>query len=387
MIDALIERSQYPSLNECIYLNQASLGLIAQPAVQDMHDFIENIARHGNLRMTDDDEVQIFESLRQRGARILNCEPDQLAILAGAGELLGQLPYLLPPKSGDNIVLVSTDFPAVTRPWIRYASENDCSLRFVDDIATENLSNRLIDHIDSRTAVVAVSSVQFSTGTLVDIPRLRLAATSSNAHFIVDVTQQAGTLKVDSRNWHADAVVTSGYKWLGGHGGVALAALSPNLLEQVPPLPGWMGASAPFEFDATRLLLADGAHRFTQSTMSYISMVGLTTALDAMSSLGESRIEAHARALSTTLVEGVREYGWKPFRAMEDPSAAPHIIAFKHAERSAESTVRTLRQNQIVCGCRNNRIRVSIAPYNNSDDMNAVIESVANVQCRSSCRT
>jgi len=379
MINALIERSQYPSLNECVYLNQASLGLIAQPAVQAMRDFLENVAMHGNLRMSDSDEASFFESLRQRGARILNCESDQLAILASASELLGQFPYLLQPKSGDNIVLVSTDFPAVTRPWLRYASENDCSLRFVDDIATENLSDKLIEKIDSRTAVVAVSSVQFSTGTLVDIPRLQLASTSNNAHFIVDVTQAAGTLRIDSRSWEADAVVTSGYKWLGGHGGVALAALSPNILELVPPLPGWMGASAPFEFDATKLLFADGAHRFTQSTMSYVSMVGLTTALDSLLSIGEIRIEEHARTLSNQLIEGVRGSEWKPFRPIDDPSAAPHIVTLEHPKLCAESTVGMLRENQIVCACRNNRIRISIAPYNNSDDIDAVIDVLANV--------
>ena len=115
MTEALINRSNYPSLNDCIYLNQASLGLIAQPAVQSMHVFLDNIARHGNLRMTDDEEVGFFESLRQRGAKILNCDTDRLAILASASELLGQLPFMIRPKSGSHIVAVSTDFPAATR--------------------------------------------------------------------------------------------------------------------------------------------------------------------------------------------------------------------------------------------------------------------------------
>ena len=71
MINALVDRASYPSLNDCVYLNQASLGLIGQPAVQAMHDFLDDTARHGNLRMTDEEEVGFFESLRQRGARLL----------------------------------------------------------------------------------------------------------------------------------------------------------------------------------------------------------------------------------------------------------------------------------------------------------------------------
>ena len=39
----------------------------------------------------------------------------------------------------------------------------------------------------------------------------------------------------------------------GGHGGVALAAVSAGLLEQDPVLPGWIGAPRPFEFEATTL--------------------------------------------------------------------------------------------------------------------------------------
>ncbi|MCH8245114.1 MAG: aminotransferase class V-fold PLP-dependent enzyme [Bacteroidetes bacterium] len=377
MIEALIDRSQYSTLTDCIYLNQASLGLIGQPAVRAMHDFLDDIARHGNLKMTDEDEVGFFESLRVRGARILNCETDRLAILASASELLGQLPFLIPPKSGGKIIAVSTDFPAVTRPWIRYEADSDCVLCYVDDIATENLTDALIDAIDERTSVVAVSLVQFSTGSLVDIPRLREATARVNARLVVDVTQAAGILKIDSQKWAADVVVTSGYKWLGGHGGVALAAVSSKLLECAPLLPGWMGTSEPFNFNTKQLSFAKSAHRFTQSTMAYLSIVGLTASLDNLLSLGESQLEAHSRSLSLRLIEGARPHGWTPFRKMEDPSASPHIVAIAHPTRSLDSAMEALRKKGIVCGERNGRLRFSLAPFNDSDDVDAVVDILA----------
>ncbi len=111
MITALFDRSDYPCLKDYAYLNQASLGLIGQPAVQSMHDFLDDTARHGNLRMTDDDEAGFFEALRRRGARLLGCRGDELAIAASASELLGQLPILLRPGVGSSIVAVATDFP------------------------------------------------------------------------------------------------------------------------------------------------------------------------------------------------------------------------------------------------------------------------------------
>ena len=377
MIPSAVNRLDYPSLRKSVYLNQASLGLIGQPAVAAMQTFIEDVGRHGNLYMSDSDEVEYYETLRERAARLLHCDSAQVAIVAGASEILGQLPLFLQPRLNSTILAVSSDFPAVTRPWLRLAALKDHRVRFVDDQPTCDLTDTLIEAIDENTAVVAVSSVQYATGTVVDISRLRLSANQVGARLVVDATQAAGAIRVDAAAWDADAVVTSGYKWLGGHGGVALAVMSPLLLEQIPPLPGWMGASDPFGFDATSVSLANDARRYTQSTMSYASMAGLTVAVEQLLSLGEARIEAHARKLAAMLIGGAREYGWQPFRTLGDPASSPHIISLGRARESVQAVVESLRGHNIVCGMRGGRLRISLAPYNDASDVNTLIEAFA----------
>jgi selenocysteine lyase/cysteine desulfurase len=250
-------------------------------------------------------------------------------------------------------------------------------VRFVDDQPTCNLTDTLIEAIDENTAVVAVSSVQYATGTVVDISRLRRRTAQVGARLIVDATQAAGAMRVDAAAWDADAVVASGYKWLGGHGGVALAIMSPLLLEQIPPLPGWMGASDPFGFDATSVSLANDARRYTQSTMSYASMASLVVAVEQLLSLGEARIEAHARTLAAMLVSDASKYGWQPFRSLGDPAASPHIISLGHPRESVQAVVESLRGHNIVCGIRGGRIRISLAPYNDASDVSTLIEAFA----------
>jgi cysteine desulfurase/selenocysteine lyase len=379
MILSSFNRLDYPSLRQSVYLNQASLGLIGQPAVTAMHTFIDDVARHGNLYMSDSDEVGYCETLRERAARLLNCDSAKVAIVASASEILGQLPFLLQPRLNSTILAVSSDFPAITRPWLRLAARKNHRVRFVDDRPTCNLTDTLIEAIDGNTAVVAVSSVQYATGTVVDISRLRRSTAQVGARLIVDATQTAGAMRVDAAAWDADAVVASGYKWLGGHGGVALAIISPLLLERIPPLPGWMGAPDPFEFDATSVSLANDARRYTQSTMSYASMVGLTVAVEQLLSLGQARIEAHARTLAAMLVSDASKYGWKPFRSLGDPAASPHIISLGHPRESVQAVVKSLRGLNIVCGIRGGRIRISLAPYNDASDVNTLIEAFARV--------
>ena len=373
---ALIPRAQYASLVECVYLNQASLGLLNQPAVEAMHRFVDDVARHGNLHMSDAEEVAFFDQLRQRAAQLFRVDADRIAIVSSASELLGQIPLLMPPTAGGKILAVATDFPAVTRPWLRMAAQGECQVQFVEDDPARDLTADLIAALDRQTALVAVSSVQYATGTQIDVGRLQSAVKQAGARLVVDASQAAGALAIDAAAWDADVVVSSGYKWLGGHGGVALAVVAPSLLERMPPLPGWMGAPDPFDFDATQVLVADDARRFTQSTMSYVSMAGLTASLDQLSNLGEGPIEAHARRLSELLIERADKIGWKPFRGLSDPAASPHIVALMRPGQGLEATQEALRAANIVCSSRGGRVRVSLAPYNDESDVDTLVEAL-----------
>jgi selenocysteine lyase/cysteine desulfurase len=44
-----------------------------------------------------------------------------------------------------------------------------------------------------------------------------------------------------------------------------------------------------------------------------------------------------------------------------------------------ERATDALRRNRIVCGVRNGRIRISLAPYNNSGDIDALIDVLASI--------
>jgi len=376
MISALVSRAEYASLAECVYLNQASLGLLGQPVVEAMHRFLDDVGRHGNLHMSDADEAAYLGRLRELAGRLFRVDAERLAIVSSASEILGQVPHLVSPIAGRTILAVTTDFPSVTRPWLGLAAAGECEVQFVADHPERDLTDDLIAALDSRTALVAVGSVQYGTGTLLDVPRLGAATRRAGARLVIDATQAAGALAIDANLWDADIVVASGYKWLGGHGGVALAVMNPSLLERAPALAGWMGAPDPFDFDATQILWADDARRYTQATMSYVSVAGLTTAIDRLLTLGETRLEAHARRLSEMLVEKSCRRGWQPFRSLSDPAASPHIISLMRPDQNLETTEAALRRAKIVCSLRGGRVRVSLASYNDESDVDALVAAL-----------
>ena len=375
-IPSLVPRDRYAALERCTYLNQASLGLIPEPAVDAMEGFLKQTARFGNLYLDDDQEAALLDGVRSAGAGVLGTSSDAVAVVSGASEGLGQVTSLLGPDRG-TVLLVASDFPSVTYPWLAAAQRGGISVRFIEDRADRDLTQDLVEAIDPATAVVAFGVVQYATGTRVDAGRVAERAHQVDARVVVDATQLAGAGVVDMIGWGADAVVTSGYKWLSAHGGVALLALVSDLVNGVPGLVGWMGAENPFDLDPLTLRLADDARRVELSTMSYVSAIGLESSIAMLSSVGFERIDQHARRLATHLVDRVAELGWRPFRPPSDPSAAPHIVSLRHADHDPAVTAEHLASEaRIVCGRRADGLRISLHAYNDSDDIDRLVEAL-----------
>ena len=375
-IPSLVPRDRYAALERCTYFNQAALGLIPVPTIDAMETFLMQTAQFGNLYLSDDQEAAILDGVRSAGAGVLGTAADAVAVIAGASEGLGQVTSLLEPEHG-TVLLVGSDFPSVTYPWLAAAERRGISLRFVEERADRDLTQELVEAIDPTTAVVAFGVVQYATGTRVDAARVAERAHEVGARVVVDATQLAGAGVVDTVGWGADALVTSGYKWLSAHGGVALLALAPDLVRRLPALVGWMGAQDPFAFDPLTLRLAEDARRFQLSTMSYGSAIGLEASISMLTSLGFERIEEHARRLATYLIDRVAELGWRPFRPLSDPSAAPHIVSLRHADHDPAPTAQRLASgSRIICGGRGGGLRISLHAYNDDGDVDRLVEAL-----------
>ena len=369
MIESLSDRKDYPCLKNFSYLNQASLGLIGESAVFAMQKFLNETARHGNLNMSDSDEATFLNSLRLKIAHLLKAQVEHIAIISSASEILSQLPSLIDPKKGDEIILVSSDFPSITRPWIAYSRKKNINLIFVNEHVNKNLTEQIVENINEKTSAVCVSLVQFSSGTYLDISKLRSATEKFGVKLVIDITQAAGAVPLSVKSLKADLVVCSGYKWLGGHGGIAFAIFSKELLKRQPPWIGWFGGINPFDMDATRLSLAKTAAKYTQSTLSYISAIGLNTALDDLLKMSIEKIFLHSHSLAAILMTKLEGHNWKPFHSTTSSEFSPHIISLRTSKLNVQSKIMELTESGIICGIRNGRIRISIAHYNNESDI------------------
>ena len=376
MIHSLSNRDLYPSLRDYVYLNQASLGLISTNVVKEMHDFLQKIAQHGNIFMSDQAELDLLTSMRLGASKLFSCQPSQIAVLASASEMLNQIPYILRPEKNTTILMVDSDFPGVTRPWIKYCKENSCTVSFVKENPECDLTENILNEITSETSIIQVSLIQFSSGSKIDIKKLSLLTRKLGIKLIVDITQAAGALPIKANDWEADVLITSGYKWLGGHGGIGLAYLSEEFLRREPFSVGWMGAPKPFEMSPTTCFFETDARSYTQSTMSYISMVGLQASLKEITQLNPSKIEEHTNLLGDLFLNLMEKTKWIPWSKRGKSYYARHIISLESDMDSLDRALNKLRIQNIICSSRNGRIRFSLAHYNNENDIKRVVQAL-----------
>tara|TARA_B100001057_G_scaffold461294_1_gene513135 strand:- start:398 stop:1546 length:1149 start_codon:yes stop_codon:yes gene_type:complete len=379
MINALSTRSDYPCLGQSVYLNQASLGLLSDKTVAEMTEFLNTVARYGNLKMSDKEEANFLNPLRGNISKLLQTEHDNIAILSSASELLSQVPKLCSPAPNSKIILVSTDFPSITRPWLINNKTGKFEICFVSEVPQTDLTQTIIENIDSNTSVVCVSYVQFASGTRINVKKLIKYTKEVGAKFVIDVTQAAGAMPINMSEWSADILVCSGYKWLGGHGGVAFGWLSNEMLRKDPPTVGWFGNENPFDMEATKLNLSKTAAKYTQSTISYISAVGLQTAIQQLLNINVLNIMKHSDKLAKMLFSILEDSDWKSFRPTTSSEFSSHIISLMHPSADRiKSSFEELSKKGVICGIRNGRLRISISHYNDSNDVKHLGDSLLN---------
>jgi selenocysteine lyase/cysteine desulfurase len=190
---------------------------------------------------------------------------------------------------------VATDLPAITRPWLRLQERGECRAEFVEDRPASDLTDDLVARIDAHTSVVAVGWVQYATGTTIDVPRLRRPpkrpASGSSSTPLRGLVRWGHLAR---RPHGAQRVQVARRAWRGSDRGARSRCHRPDTATA-----GVDGRPLPIRVRRHSDRGGEGARRFTQSTMSYLSVAGLTAAMGQLLAIGMDRSSNTRRDYAT----------------------------------------------------------------------------------------
>lgn len=329
------------------WLNTASYGLPPQPAWDQLQQALDawRCGRHSW-----EPWAESTERARASYARLVGVATADVAIGATVSELVGLIAASLP--DGARVVVPDVEFTSNLFPWLVQQP------RGVEVLTVP--TGRLLDAIDERTHVVALSAVQSSTGEVADLAAVSAAARAVDALLVVDATQAVGWLPVDAGL--ADAVVTHTYKWLMSPRGATLAALGERLRERIVPVhAGWYAGERVAEsYYGPPLRLAVDARGFDTSP-AWFSWVGAAPALELVEQIGVAAIHDHDVGLANRFRAGL---GMAP-----GDSAIVATTVTGAAERLAAAGIRA--------ATRAGSLRASFHLYNTVADVDAALDVLA----------
>jgi selenocysteine lyase/cysteine desulfurase len=380
-VPALSPRSDFPVLEEVVYLNTGSIGLEPRPVQEAAEALGSQIAGRGTVGFDDEIEKRVGDVPRAAAARLLGASPDDVAVVTHATEALCQLAWWLKPGEGENVVSADLEFPSVTYPWLRLARDTGVEVRLAPalrDPASFSLDT-VAAAVDDRTAAICVSHVQYATGHRLDPDGLVELARSADATLILDATQSAGVVPLDAPALGADVVVTSGYKWLCSAPGAGICYLRPELWERLdPPFVGWKSTEDAVAFDATAIPLASSARRLEYSTPAYAAGAALTAAVDYLLDLGVENVLEHDLALTAALREGLERLGAELLTPFEDERRAGIVIA-RFPERGGPELASALAEAGVIVSPRLGAVRFSCHHFNDSSDIEQALARLTEI--------
>jgi len=375
MIDISQVRSFFPVTEEWIYFDHAAVGPLATPVVEAVQHHLATICRHGCAHHDVWDRV--IDETRSRAATLIGCRPDEIALTTSTSEGANIVAKGLEFQRGDNIVVPDKEFPANLLPW-KDLEQDGVEVREVPLTAGRISVERLLQQVDHRTALVAVSSVAYHNGYRIALEDLGRALAEHEIPLYVDAIQSLGVLSVDVERCAVSFLSADSHKWLMGLEGAALFYCRAEMLPRLrPPFVSWRSVEEPFNFQRPRIELAATARRFEYGAYNLAGICALNATLKLILEVGIDAISQHVLRLTDRLVRGLHERGM----AVLSPRAEAErsgIVTFRYTEGQHDYTeeVVRLREKGIIVSARGGGIRVSPHLYNTEEEIDTLLEAL-----------
>ncbi len=319
-LDVPALRALYPALGRevngkrLVYLDSACTALKPARVAERLADFYANWGGCGGKRSTHLLSQQVedwFQDARRAAARFLNAEsPNEIVFTSGTTEaaniVCGGFPF---DAERRKVVMTDLEHNAVALPFIEKARRGEIELVICP---TENGVldlDRLINHLDDKTALLAITHASNVMGGVVPVAEAAKLARRKGIKVFVDDAQYLGTHREDVSTLGADFVAFSGHK-LGGPFGIGVLWGHETELNRlgVWKLGGGTVKSVAWDLkSAPEPVYLDAPGRFEAGVQDFGGALGLHEALKLRESLPEAALRAHVGGLVRRLADGLRK--------------------------------------------------------------------------------
>jgi selenocysteine lyase/cysteine desulfurase len=369
---------EFAQARDLRYLNHAAVGPWPKRTAAAVQKFAEENVLLGARDYPD--WMKVEQRLRERLARVLNApSTDDIALVKNTSEALSFVAFGLDWKAGDNVVISDEEFPSNRVVWEALKPQGveviQVSLQGADP------EGALLAACGPRTRLLSISSVQFATGTRVDIERLGQGLKQRGVLFCVDAIQHIGALPFDVQASRCDFAMADGHKWMCSPEGLGVfycrAELRPQL--QLHEF-GWHMLEHSGDYQRDQWQPAASAQRFECGSPNTLGVMALDASLSLLEEVGIDQIGKAVTDRVMWLEEGLSTIDGVRLHSTRTAERRSGILTFSLDHKPTADVWQQLMRNQVVCLPRGPGIRFSPHFYTQSrviEETLAIVKRIA----------
>jgi L-cysteine/cystine lyase len=382
-------RQQIPVCQQMTYVNTGMSGPSPTPVVEAIkkrldHELFEGAASP-DVRA---EGLEIRAQAKQAVARLLNASPDEICLTKNTTEGLNHVMNGISWRDGDEIVTCSLEHSSV----LALSHFQGLRHRVVVKVLTlesnepkDSILEKIEAALTERTRMVFLSHIEYSSGLRMpvkEIQRMIKGRGDRGIMLLLDGAQTAGHIALDMKDLDCEFYAIPGQKWLLGPEGVGALYIRQDMISQVAPTHVAGRATVtnhdPYSIDP----VTESMDKFLLTSTSAALQAGMLEAINFVQAAGLNEIEKRVSDLAASLKHGLAEIrGVTVLSPLERESSSGLVSFSVDGLEPAEAVSRLWERNRIVCrqvafpSC----VRVSMHFFNNEEEVNQIVDGVANL--------
>jgi selenocysteine lyase/cysteine desulfurase len=318
-----LRRLEFPVAGNKIFLAHAGVCPLPRRVAQAMTDCVNE----ATLGDQEEFVMRRIDDARQAGARLLNCQPDEVSLVGPTSLALSFVAAGLNFRKGDNILVYHDDYPSNVYPWMALAGKGVkvrlLNIRHLGVIRKVDVMGQ----VDEDTKLVALASSHFISGHRIEHDAIGQFLRERGILFCLDAIQTLGAFPTTVE--HVDFLAADAHKWLLGPCGAGLLYVKKDLQEKLnPPVYGWHNVKNPNFVAQETIEFRSGAKKFEAGTHNLVGLVGLLAAMELALEIGVDNIAADLLCKRAWLVPALQAKGFTVLNAGAKPENASGITSF-----------------------------------------------------------
>ena len=319
VIDPESVRKQFPILNErvygknLVYLDNAASSQKPLAVTQALDNYYasQHANVHRGVHALSDRATEAFENSRELARQFVNADhAREIIFVRGTTEGLNLVASSYGRqrlKPGDEILVSEMEHHSNIVPWQIIAEQTGSRVRMIPmDDSGQIIQDEYLRILGQDTAIVAITYVANSLGTVNPIKQMTRSAHDVGAVVVVDAAQAAPHIAIDVKELECDFLTLSGHKMYAPTG-IGILYGREELLDAMPPYQGGGEMIKRVTFEGTEY--AEIPHKFEAGTPNIADSVGFGEAVRFMWEIGFDAITAHENQLLEYCHQRAEEFG------------------------------------------------------------------------------